>query len=192
MASEEADSMMGEDWEADDTLSGGDTSSGSIGSSPGTPSGGIREAVDYVLSLVARKEYAESEIREKLLRRWDPRCADEALAYCVEQGYVDNARYASMFVRYRGRNHYGPVRILRELAAREIRGDAADLALEECEVDFGEAALEYARKNFRDGDLSDPAWRGKAFRRMAGRGYTADQIRYALDALKEEMSDRDC
>ncbi len=143
----------------------------------------LKQAVGYVLELEAKKEYPVSEIRTRLLKRFDQTVTDRAVDYCAEHGYISDTRYAEMFVRFRARNSYGPERIRYELKVKDIDDSIISEALENCETDFDETALEYMCRRYSADDVKEQKARARIVRHMTGRGFSFEQIRRAMDHL---------
>lgn len=143
----------------------------------------LKQAVGYVLELEAKKEYPVSEIRTKLLKRFDQSVTDRAVDYCTEHGYISDIRYAEMFVRFRAKNSYGPERIRYELKVKGIDDSIISEILENCDTDFDETASEYVCRRYSADDVRDQKARTRIMRHMTGRGFTFDQIRRAMDYL---------
>ena len=67
-------------------------------------------------ALLARRDYASAELRQKLLDRGFVAVAvDSVLATLAEQRIVDDVRFAERFVAYQARRGQGPVRIRQDL-----------------------------------------------------------------------------
>ncbi len=145
----------------------------------------MKQAIGYVLELESKKEYPVSEIKNRLLGRYDQNVAEKTVAYCLEHGYISDERYAQMFVRFRARNSYGAERIRYELRSRGIDDSVVSDAIDSCEVDFSDAAKEYVRRKYSDYNMKDPKIKAKVVRHMAGRGFSSEQIYRAIDSLRE-------
>ena len=95
-----------------------------------------------------RRERTEAELGAYLERKGiDARIAAQCLQELVELGYVDDRRYALMFVHdKRELEGWGSERIRRGLAERGIDRDAIETALAEHEAEWsaGESELERA------------------------------------------------
>ena len=66
--------------------------------------------------MLARRDYASAELRQKLLDRGFVAVAvDSVLATLAEQRIVDDERFAERFVAYQARRGQGPVRIRQDL-----------------------------------------------------------------------------
>ena len=89
----------------------------------------------------ARQEMCSADVRRKALRSFegDADRADALVRSLVENGYVDDARYAAAFAREKSRlTGWGPVKITFQLRGKGLSEEAIRQALQE--VDAGEAS----------------------------------------------------
>ena len=77
--------------------------------------------MDYALRVLTKKDYFESEMREKITEHFGREAADETIEKLKEYGYVDDAKCREMLISSRLRNGYGIFRIATEL--KEKGGD---------------------------------------------------------------------
>ena len=84
-----------------------------------------------------------------------------------------------MLVRSRAQQGYGPQRIEAELAAAGIPDSEISQALAEAECDWRALAIDIHARKFKAPPSGAAEWQ-KQYRFLAGRGFTADQIRAAL------------
>ncbi|MDN3557562.1 regulatory protein RecX [Halomonas maura] len=134
------------------------------------------------IRLLARREYARGELRERLAARGHAAGEVEAcLDALVEQGLQSDARFAESFLRSRVARGQGPVRIRAELGRRGIDDDTARTAFREAddEVDWFALAAEVLARRF-PGPGEGPRERARRERFLAGRGFDFDQLRHAL------------
>jgi regulatory protein len=80
------------------------------------------EALSYSMDLCSRQEKCSSEIREKLARFKLPGDRiEKVLKVLKKEGFIDETRYAGMFVRDKLRiNRWGRVKIRYMLTAKQI------------------------------------------------------------------------
>src|SRR5690348_1064050 len=75
-----------------------------------------RTAYDRGLSMLARREHSQRELRTRLEHGGhDEAEAEEAIRRLGEQNYQDDERFAGMLLRARVAHGYGPARIRAEL-----------------------------------------------------------------------------
>lgn len=131
----------------------------------------------------ARQEMCSADVRRKALRRFegDADQADALVRSLVEDGYVDDGRYAAAFAREKSRlTGWGPVKITYQLRGKGIADEVIRQALQE--VDAGEAsgklhALLAAKYKSVQGE---PDARLRLIRFALGRGYEWNAVSEAL------------
>ena len=155
--------------------------------------GEVLAAYDRALDLLAFRPRSATELRRRLVQKGieAPR-AEAAVARLVEQGVVDDRAYAVAVVRSKALGAGASRRrVGQELARRGVEREVADAAVEEVwreeEVDQTEAAERLARKRLTAlRGLDAPARRRRLYAFLARRGYDADEIRRAMDAVLGE------
>lgn len=147
-------------------------------------------AAELAYRYVARRERTVHELRKHLVSRGlaAPEI-DGAVEELVETGYLDDARYARLFVQdKRGIEQWGSERIRRGLLSRGIERDVVDAALAtdvwdedapaEGDSELGRA-LAVLERRFPD-PPSDRRERERALATLVRRGYEPE---LALDAI---------
>ncbi|WP_275289156.1 regulatory protein RecX [Halomonas elongata] len=134
------------------------------------------------IRLLARREYARGELRERLVAKGH---ADEDVEACLfdleEQGLQSDARFAESFLRARVARGQGPIKLRAELERRGIDDEIVRQAFTELatEVDwFSLAAEALARRFSGPGETSRERARRERF--LAGRGFDFEQLRHAV------------
>jgi regulatory protein len=139
-------------------------------------------ALAAAVALLARRDLASAELRERLTTRgFDATTVAAAVAELAARGILDEARYAHNFVAYHAGRGQGPIRIGVELRARGVPQPLIDAALEDG-PDW--RALAAATRRRRFGKVPAASWREKArqARFLQYRGFSADHIRAATGA----------
>ncbi|RAW08515.1 recombinase RecX [Halomonas elongata] len=137
---------------------------------------------DDAIRLLARREYARGELRDRLAAKGH---AAEDVEACLleleEQGLQSDARFAESFLRSRVARGQGPLKLRAELGRRGIDDDIARQAFAElaAEVDWFELAAEVLARRFT-GPGETPRERARRERFLAGRGFDFEQLRHAL------------
>jgi regulatory protein len=142
-----------------------------------------RSARLAAMDLLARREHARAELRDKLLARDFP--ADEvaaALEALAAEGLQSDARFVEAFVRSRLGRGQGPLRILAELRQRAVAPELVDGALAGAGVDWTALARAARERRFGPGCPADWAERARQARFLAQRGFSSEQVRGALGA----------
>lgn len=144
------------------------------------------DAREVALGLLARREHSKRELTIKLRARG---CPEKIITQVVDQlaaeGMQSDARFAESFVRSRIDRGRGPLRIRAELIERGIEDDLIAEALLQYEDWWRDLALEAHNKRYGEsapsGDIEERSRRSMFLQR---RGFTADQIRYAIEHPK--------
>ena len=139
-----------------------------------------QEARQQALQLLSRREYSARELQQKLQGDHDPDQIETVLAQLQEQGLQSDARFAEMYVRHRQQQGHGPVRIQGELRQKGIAPDLVQEYLQDGDVDWFEQAKTVRRRRFGDAPPADARLKAKQMRFLQYRGFTSDQIRFAL------------
>jgi len=135
------------------------------------------------IALLARREHAVQELRVKLLRRGAcEQVLDELLNTLQKNGYLSDVRYAEMLVRSRFNKSNGPIRARQELKQFQVPSDIIQQAFDAFDGDWFESAKAARLRRFPDADLDDFKAKAKQMRFLASRGFTSEQIDYALSA----------
>ncbi|MFO7762877.1 MAG: regulatory protein RecX [Wenzhouxiangellaceae bacterium] len=154
-------------------------------SSPEGSDSALAEAREAALRLLARREHSARELETKLLGKgWPGSDASQVISDLAADGLQSDRRFAESFARQRAGRHYGPRRILAELAQRGIDSGLAAEALESLEVDFAELAADFYRRKYGNAD-PDPDYRERARRSQAlyRRGFESEHLRGLIRAV---------
>jgi regulatory protein len=140
------------------------------------------------LTLLARRELSEAQLRQRLARRaHDPDAIDEAVARLKAERALDDARTAAAIARtqtaHKGR---GRRRVTQAIERAGIGRDTARRAADEAFGALDEdahlaAALE---KRLRGRRVAGEADMRRLFRYLLGQGFDADRILAALKARR--------
>jgi regulatory protein len=144
----------------------------------------LQRALELAHAYLNRRERTVAEVRRQLERRGvSPPSIEAAIAVLTEQGYMNDARFAELFVAdKRELEQWGGERIRRGLLARGIERDMADRALAagaELRKTELERALAVLRRRFPAGP-ADHRERQRALGVLLRKGYDTE---LALDAL---------
>lgn len=139
------------------------------------------------LGALMRRAYSTFEMRRYLEERAEEKPAvRRVLDRLKQQGYLDDARYAAQFARYRAEaRRQGRFRIARELRARGVPDRHIEAALDAAFDEADEAALVRARierkLRSRHGPM-DKRRLASLYRGLLRAGFSADVIRAELRA----------
>lgn len=145
-------------------------------------------ALDAAAKQLSYRALSTKQLRDKLLEKGHTEDAVEyALEWLITRGMLNDKAFAQSVVRSYARRGYGELRIRQELSHRGVPREVADVAMEEYEAeDATMCAL--LDKRLR-GDLSDRKEVDKAIAALQRRGYRWDDIKRALTAYSESLSD---
>ena len=140
------------------------------------------EARAAATTLLARRDLASKELREKLeARGFAPAAAASAIAELTRAGLLNDERYAQNYVAYHAGRGQGPVRIAAELRRRGLTEDLVDAALADG-PDWSSLARKVRRAKFGSQPPASWAQRARQARFLQYRGFSSDHIRAATGA----------
>ena len=157
------------------------------------PTGWDRErTVAYLLRLLARRDYARAELRERLGRKGvDPSVAEAAIERLERLELLDDRRVAEGVVRSR-RDRKGRHALARDLSRYGVSDELRDEALAPLDDADQErtarAVLEAHAWRFAGADRRKAYAKAASF--LARRGFPGDSARVALDAFFADSRDR--
>ena len=133
------------------------------------------------LTLLARRELAEAQLRERLARRkFEKDDIDAAVARLRRERAIDDRRTAVACARTEMRlKHRGRARVVRQIEALGIARDIARDAVAEvfAEVDETELLQQALDRRLRHGmDVSDPAVFRRVHRYLLGQGFDPGRV----------------
>ncbi|TYL48674.1 regulatory protein RecX [Marinomonas sp. IMCC 4694] len=136
---------------------------------------------DHALSFLSYREHGTKELATKLKNKGYP---EEDIAKTLERlqdmNYLNDQRFADIFVRSRISKPLGVIRIMQELGQKGINSDIAKHAIEEADVDWFELAKQLKERRFGEEIETDYKEKVKQFRYLQYRGFDFEQIKYAV------------
>ncbi|MGO3345342.1 MAG: regulatory protein RecX [Marinomonas sp.] len=142
--------------------------------------------MDHALILLGGREHSVKEIHTKLKQRGH---SEEEIAATIQSlleiNYLNDQRFAEIFVRSRVNKPLGALRIKYELTQKGIKNELADDALQDCNADWFELAKELKERKFGKNQYKDFKEKAKQMRYLQYRGFNFDQIHYALEPIEE-------
>ena len=138
--------------------------------------------MDHALMLLGGREHAIKEIHNKLkLRGHTEENIATVVQSLIEMNYLNDQRFADMFVRNRINKPLGALRIKQELMRKGINETLASQALQDSDADWFELAKELKERKFGETKYQDFKAKAKQIRYLQYRGFNFDQINYALE-----------
>ena len=127
------------------------------------------------IRLLARREYARSELLQKLLAKGaTPDVANLVLDELSAQGYLSDARYARVTVAQKSRA-FGRRRIAQALTAKGVAREAIETALTEAAIDEAAALRALWQRRFGRAPV-DPREKARQVRFLQARGFALSAI----------------
>ena len=128
-------------------------------------------AVRKAMKLISLRDHTEKEMTDKLKAGgFPPFAIDEAIEYLKSYRYLDDARYAELYVSFR-RSEKSLFEIRENLKMKGVASEWIDEAIEKAEVCESETVKKTFLKKYGSKDLSDEKLYEKALRYFASRGF---------------------
>ena len=141
---------------------------------------------DHALFLLSHREHAKKELERKLkMKGYDEEEISATILKLEEINYLNDDRFAEIFVRSRINKPLGENRIFQELIQKGVDKDTAKYAIENENADWFELALLLKTRRFGENLCTDFKEKGKQSRYLQYRGFNFDQIKYALSPQDE-------
>lgn len=142
--------------------------------------------IKYTITrLLARREHSRHELMVKLkLRDCNTESVCEWLNKFAESGIQSDERFAEMLARSKVNKGAGELSIRNEFRLHGISDEIVKRVLHSLQVDWFEHAATVLAKKKGQADLDDAKTYQKYYRFMLQRGFSAEQIHYAMGTLK--------
>jgi regulatory protein len=154
---------------------------------------GAERAYVTGLTLLARRELAEAQLRTRLARRkFDQEDIDSAVVRLRLEGALDDRRTAFACARTAVRvGHHGRARVVRQVEALGIARDVARQVVADVfsELDEAELLEQALNRRLRRGvDLGDPAIVRRVHRYLVGQGFDPSAVTGLLRRRRAQMT----
>ena len=147
-------------------------------------------AYNYALNLLSARPYSTSALYRKLIqKKYSAADADDAIRRLVDNGLLNDAKYAEQYARSKILSTGSSKRRLQQdLYRKGIKGDVATTAianvLEQEEIDPTVVIERVAKKKLAQlGALEPLVLRRRLFAFLARRGYDLDEIKSVVGRL---------
>jgi regulatory protein len=147
-------------------------------------------AYNYALNLLSARPYATRALHRKLIQKqYSAADADDAIRRLVDNGLLDDAKYAEQYARSKILSTGASKRRLaQDLFRKGIKGDVATSAIanviDQDEIDPAAVIERVARKKLAQlGNLEPVVLRRRLFAFLARRGYDVDEIKRVVSLL---------
>ncbi|MGQ0287370.1 recombination regulator RecX [Pasteurellaceae bacterium 22721_9_1] len=144
-------------------------------------------ALGYVLSLLARREYSEFEIRCKMQEKaFSEQEIEDTINHCQQKNWQNDLRFAENYLNYRAQRGFGVNRIKQELKQlKGIRSEVIQQAIEQSEIDWSQIAKQVLQKKRLQFPLDQKA-KQKIWRYMISHGFYAEDFADLIDNVEWE------
>ena len=141
-------------------------------------------ALNYVLKLLAIRDYSEYELRCKMqAKAFSEQEIEQTIAKCQEKNWQNDFRFCEYFLLSRVHKGYGLQRIKQELQQKGIQNEVMQHALEQSDIDWYALAQQTLAKKFPDyATVSDFKTKQKMWRFLLSRGFSQEEISEAFKA----------
>ncbi|PWI32114.1 recombination regulator RecX [Vibrio albus] len=145
-------------------------------------------ALETAIYLLSRRDHGQFELTQKLsIKGYPEEEVHQAVMYCLNNNYLNDLRYAKSQVRQHINKGHGERRIRQELLQKRVEESVVDIALEEEATDWFDLARQVAEKKFKGKSAEERKEYARQVRFLQYRGFTFEQIDYALNASGEHI-----
>ena len=146
-----------------------------------------KRATKRAMHLLEQQERTEKQLRDKLGQNGYPeQCIDQAIDYVKSYHYVDDYRYATVYIRYHQEKE-SRQKLMQKLMTRGISREIINRALEEEFVaDECVQIKELLKKRRYDPDNADEATRRKTAQFLMRKGFKSRDI-FRVMRMEEEF-----
>ena len=144
------------------------------------------KVLDRLQAQCSRREYCSSDIFRKALAAFegDREQVGRLLESLVEDGFVDDSRYASAFAREKSRlNGWGPAKITSMLLGKGIPRQTAVAALGEIDTEAADRRMRSVLETKYKVLAGDPQEKFKLLKFGLTRGYEYDKLAPVVDEI---------
>ncbi|WP_046791837.1 regulatory protein RecX [Tatumella morbirosei] len=150
--------------------------------------------LDRATRLLAQRDHSVEELKEKIrLSVWrsqqrdaveqtaiDETALASVIAWCEENGWLDDQRFTRLFIQSRGRNGYGPQRVRQDLQHKGVERELINQELAETDIDWQQQAENVARKKYGHKWPTEAREKARLQRFLHSRGFLMEDIRSVL------------
>jgi regulatory protein len=137
---------------------------------------------DRALSLLARREFGNYELKQRLLEKTtDLALVEQVLSMLVAGNLQSDERFVTSYIRRRAAKGFGPLHIEYELKKLKISSQVINLYLASDELDWKQTIKQLFEKKYGEVSLAkDRIQRAKQIRFLQSRGFNIEQINQQL------------
>lgn len=137
-----------------------------------------------IIRALARREHSRYELKVKLiLKSFDDQLVDTVLDALESEGVVSDERFAEAYCYHRKSRGFGPIRVASELKDRQVAERLVCEYVDSTAHDWFESAACQREKKFGVDRVDDFTIKAKQMRFLLQKGFTHDQISYAMEKV---------
>ncbi len=141
------------------------------------------------MNLLARREYSYQELHNKLVGKKVPSATvSRVLDQLQSDNLLSDERFVEAFIRVKRNRGHGPVRIQHDLETKGVATELITQWLDFTERSWNNDVVRVRRKKFGDTLPGDFKERACQARFLHYRGFTHDQIKFALNTNVVDQS----
>ncbi|MBE5734016.1 MAG: hypothetical protein E7347_03080 [Clostridiales bacterium] len=141
----------------------------------------LAKAFDYVSKAIKTKR----QVKDYLLRKG---FSEDAVWFCIdklkEYSYIDDCEYSKRYIESVSKTQ-GKRLVEYKLMSKGVRKEDISCAFEQTEIDSKENAKALAVKHLKNKEITKENI-AKTYRYLIGRGFSYDDVDYAMSSLKSE------
>ena len=140
------------------------------------------------MDLLTGREFSRAELGKKLQQRFDGDSAiTEVLDRLQDEGLQSDQRFTEAFLRARIYRGHGLNRIRLDIRQKGIEETVFNAAVEQNDTDWFVLAADVAKRKFGSKSAQDQKEKAKRVRFMQYRGFSFEQIKYALSVSEYDQ-----
>lgn len=148
-----------------------------------------RSARSYALWMLGRQAYTASRLYDRLVKRgYSTGEARDAVDYLIEIEYLNDATFATNYVRKRSLAGHGPRKLRWELKNRGVDASLVEKAIVSVPLQTQlEQAEALAKRRLRGQDIDDPKTISKLYRYLLQRGYDYNLVQDVVQKVTTSL-----
>ena len=154
-----------------------------------------RTEIAYIglINFIAFRERCEQEVKDWLYKKKYHDLADELITRLTERNYLNNERFARLFIKDRVKiQGWGPIRLRHELNAKRISKQIIESELEAIreDFDFNQMAQDLAERKLKN--IPQPTYKDKKrlWSLLQRHGFEGPSISFALQGITFVSDDK--
>lgn len=146
-----------------------------------------QQVIKYTITrLLASREHSRYELAQKLAQRnFNSQLIQDWIEKFAAADIQSDQRFVEMLCRSRVNKGVGELSLRNECRLHKIDADLLNRVLASMQVDWFELAERTLHKKLSGKTIDDARQQQKYYRFMLQRGFSAEQIHYAIQSVKE-------